>query len=214
MPPTRPTVCLRCSSSIWSSREFAAFSSPIPRTAKCFHLSFIGLSCSHRFIPDVLCFSHSHELDQVVPPSGWETGILRIPPPRAALPLAWGIIKSHKHLVANGLDPLSFREATPTHLLVLLDSTLFRDKIENVLSVPSILSQKDCIYLSISSSMKSLAPRSTIVQEAWVLVPLKKINSPSPTRCSETYKIKPQRRVVMQATEKNQGRALLKTKYK
>ena len=34
--------------------------------------------------------------------------------------------------------------------------------------------------------MKSLAPRSTMVHDAWVLVPLKKINSPSPTRCSET----------------------------
>lgn len=41
-------------------------------------------------------------------------------------------------------------------------------------------------HLSISSSMKSLAPRSTMVQDACVLVPLKKINSPSPTRCSET----------------------------
>lgn len=41
-------------------------------------------------------------------------------------------------------------------------------------------------HLSISSSIKSLAPRRTMVQEACVFVPLKNINSPSPTRCSET----------------------------
>lgn len=47
-------------------------------------------------------------------------------------------------------------------------------------------SQGSCVYLSISSNMKSFAPRSTMVQEACVFVPLKKINSPSPTRCSDT----------------------------
>lgn len=51
---------------------------------------------------------------------------------------------------------------------------------------PCSILNPSAAYLSISSSMKSLAPRSTMVQDAWVLVPLKKINSPSPTRRSET----------------------------